>query len=202
MRSRQLTPKGSQSGTGGAKGDAANPATGRCHGRTRWSAAEWRTGWQAGRIMASPTAADFLGTTTLVTGGDEFIAERAIDTDPARDRRADGDADFSELPASALGPGALAEITSPSLFASMRCVVVRALEDLPAGAVESVARVRRRPAPDVALVLHHAGGVKGKAVLDKLRAAGVIEVKALAAEEVGAALVGSSRVPPVPRHDQ
>ena len=36
------------------------------------------------------------------------------------------------------------------------------------------------PAPDVALVLHHTGGMKGKAVLDKLRKAGADEVKAAA----------------------
>jgi DNA polymerase-3 subunit delta len=129
--------------------------------------------------MASPTAADFLGTTTLVTGGDEFIAERAITRIRLAIRRADDDADVSELPASTLGPGALAEITSPSLFASMRCVIVSALEDLPADAVESLRAYVDQPAPDVALVLHHTGGVKGKAALDKLRAARVTEIKAL-----------------------
>jgi DNA polymerase III subunit delta len=34
------------------------------------------------------------------------------------------------------------------------------------------------PSADVALLLHHTGGVKGKAVLDKVRAAGAVEVKA------------------------
>jgi DNA polymerase III subunit delta len=129
--------------------------------------------------MATSTTGDFLGTTTLITGGDEFMAERAI----GRVRRAicqsDQDADVSELAAASLGAGAIAEISSPSLFASMRCVVVSGLEDLPTDAVEPLLSYVGEPAPDVALLLHHTGGVKGKAVLDKLRAAGVVEVKAV-----------------------
>ncbi len=129
--------------------------------------------------MAASTAGDYLGTTTLLTGSDEFIADRTISRVRRAICRADRDADVSELAASGLGPGALAEITSPSLFASLRCVVVGGLEELPADAVESLLRYVDQPAPDVALVLHHTGGPKGKAVLDKLRAAGVVEVKAV-----------------------
>lgn len=128
--------------------------------------------------MSKPTAADLLGRTTLITGANEFLAERTIDEARAAVRHADADADLSELPASDLGPGALAEISSPSLFASMRCVVVRALEELPDDGVDSLVGYVAQPAPDVALVLHHTGGMKGKGVLDKLRAAGAVEVKA------------------------
>ncbi len=128
--------------------------------------------------MAKTTEADVLGLTTLVTGADEFIAERTISSVRDAVRAADADADISELTASELGLGAFVEITSPSLFASMRCVVIRMLEDLPLDAVEPVVAYVSAPAPDVALVLHHTGGVKGKALLDKLRGAGAVEVKA------------------------
>ena len=125
------------------------------------------------------TAEDYLATTTLITGGEEFLAERAI----ARVRRAvckaDRDADVSELLASDLGPGVLAEVSSPSLFASLRCVVVSGLEDLPSDAVDPLLGYVAHPAPDVALVLHHGGGLKGKQVLEKLRALDVLEVKAV-----------------------
>lgn len=128
--------------------------------------------------MSRPTAADVLGRTTLITGPNEFLAERTIGETQAAVRHADADADISEVPAADLGPGALAEIASPSLFASMRCVVVRALEDLPDDGVASLVEYVAGPAPDVALVLHHTGGMKGKAVLDKLRDAGALEFKA------------------------
>lgn len=130
------------------------------------------------RIMAMLAAADYLGSTTLVTGPDDFMAERTLDRVRRGICRADSDADVSELAASSLGAGALAEVTSPSLFASLRCVVVDGLEDLPAEAVESLMAYVAAPAPDVALVLRHNGGTKGKALLDKLRARGVSEVKA------------------------
>ena len=119
-----------------------------------------------------------LGVTTLITGANEFLAERTIAGIRSAIGTADPDADISELAASELGPGALAEIASPSLFAAMRCVVVRSLQDLPDDAVDSLLTYVAGPAPDVALVLHHTGGVKGKATLDKMRKAGVVEIKA------------------------
>ena len=128
--------------------------------------------------MVTQTTADYLGTTTLITGSDEFMAERTINRARRAICRTDHDADVSELAAAALGPGAIAEISSPSLFASIRCVVVTALEDLPGDAVDPLVSYVANPAPDVALLLHHTGGVKGKAVLDKLREAGIVEVKA------------------------
>jgi DNA polymerase-3 subunit delta len=126
--------------------------------------------------MEDPSARDVLGTTTLVTGPNDFVAERTIDRVRSAIRAADADADISELWADELGPGALAEITSPSLFASLRCVVVRGLENLPDPAADSLLLYVETPADDVALVLHHTGGVKGKAVLDRLRKAGATEV--------------------------
>jgi DNA polymerase-3 subunit delta len=145
--------------------------------------------------MATRTTADCLGTTTLITGNDEFMAERTINRTRRAICRTDPDADVSELSAAGLGPGAIAEISSPSLFASIRCVVVSGLEDLPADAVEPLISYVADPAPDVALLLHHTGGVKGKAVLDKLRAAGAVEVKATPMKkwELPAWLVGEFR---------
>lgn len=128
--------------------------------------------------MARTTAADVLGTTTLITGANEFVAERTISRGRSMVRSGDSDADLQEYAAQDLGPGVLAEISSPSLFAAMRYVVVRGLQDLPADAVEPLLAYVARPADDVALVLHHTGGARGKAVLDKLRKAGVREVKA------------------------
>lgn len=123
-------------------------------------------------------AAPGLGATTLVTGPNEFVAERTIASTIRAVRAVDADADIVELAAPELGAAALVEITSPSLFATARCVVVRGLEGLAAAAVEPLVSYVESPAPDVALVLHHTGGVKGKAALDKLRKAGVVEVKA------------------------
>lgn len=127
--------------------------------------------------MADSTPA-VLGGTTLVTGTNEFLAERAVAEVRTAVHAADQDADYVELRAADLGPGALAEIASPSLFATSRCVVVQAVEDLPSEAVEPLLSYVRAPAPDVALVLQSAAGAKGKALLDSLRSAGAVEVPA------------------------
>jgi DNA polymerase-3 subunit delta len=128
--------------------------------------------------MSRPTAADLLGATTLITGTNEFLAERTIEAAQRSIRSSDSDADITELAAAELGPGALAEIASPSLFAALRCVVVRTLEYLAEEAVDPLVDYVGQPADDVALLLHHTGGVKGKAVLDRIRTAGAVEIKA------------------------
>ncbi len=128
--------------------------------------------------MGKQSAAEVLGTSTLISGSDEFLAERAVAALRQAVTAADADADLSELDASELGIGALAEIASPSLFAALRCVIIRRIEDVPEEAVPSLVEYVARPSPDVVLVLQHTGGMKGKAVLDKLRKAGAVEVKA------------------------
>ncbi len=129
--------------------------------------------------MVKTTHADVLGITTLITGPEEFLAERTISSACDAVRAADADADITELLASELGPGAFAEITSPSLFASLRCVVIRTLEGLSDDAAEPILAYVAAPASDVSLVLHHTGGQRGKPFLDKLRKAGATEVKAV-----------------------
>ena len=52
-------------------------------------------------------------------------------------------------------------MSAPSLFSSIRCVVVRALEDLPDESVDGLLDYAAAPAEDVALVLVHGGGQKG-----------------------------------------
>jgi DNA polymerase III subunit delta len=75
----------------------------------------------------------------------------------------------SETDAAGLGADLLGELGAPSLFSSIRCVVLRALENLPDESVEGLLGYAAEPADDVALVLVHGGGPKGSGVLNKLR---------------------------------
>lgn len=127
--------------------------------------------------MARPSASQVLGSVTLVTGPEEFLAERTVGSVVAAVRGADSEADVTEILAEDLGPGALAELTSPSLFAASRVVIVRSLQDLPEESASRVVGYAGAPAPDIALVLVHSAGQKGKGVLDKLRKARTVEVK-------------------------
>jgi DNA polymerase III subunit delta len=129
--------------------------------------------------MVTSTATNGLGWVTLITGPEEFLAERSVASVVNDVRSADANADLTEIAADDLGPGGLAELTSPSLFATTRVVVVRSLQDLPDDSTPVILTYTATPADDIALVLVHNGGPKGKATLDKLRASDhVREVKA------------------------
>jgi len=131
--------------------------------------------------MAGPRAADVLGRVTLVTGPEEFLNERTVTTARAAVRSHDADAEFSETQGGDLSLATLGELAAPSLFSSTRCIVVRALENLPDESVEGLVGYCAEPAEDVALVLVHSGGQKGVGVLNKLRKlATVSEVKSVA----------------------
>jgi DNA polymerase-3 subunit delta len=118
---------------------------------------------------AKPRAADVLGRVTLVTGKEEFLRERTVGAVRAAVRQHDSEAELAETRASDLTMATLGELAAPSLFSSTRCVVVRALEDLPEESVEGLLGYAAAPVDDVALVLVHGGGAKGSGVLTKLR---------------------------------
>lgn len=122
-------------------------------------------------------AARILGLVVLVTGSAEFLAERVV----ADARKAlvhdDAGADVTDVAATTLDLGGLAELTGPSLFASSRGVVIRGIDALPEAMHEPLVGYVASPEPDIAMVLLHPGGTRGRGLLDKLRGAGVREVK-------------------------
>ena len=100
--------------------------------------------------------------------------------DPGSDSDPDSDSsDGAEPPevrdvaASGLGPGELAGLVSPSLFDSSRVVIIRSAQDASKELAAALERYVAAPDLDVRLVLTHAGGAKGKALLASLTKAGV-----------------------------
>jgi DNA polymerase-3 subunit delta len=129
-------------------------------------------------MARGPAAHDALGRVTLVTGKEEFLAERTVAGVRDAVRRHDPEAELSETDATGLSLAALGEMSAPSLFSSTRCVVVRGLENLPDESVDGLLAYAGAPADDVAVVLVHGGGQKGSGVLAKLRKVGAVtEVK-------------------------
>jgi DNA polymerase-3 subunit delta len=116
-----------------------------------------------------PQPADVLGRVTLVTGPEEFLAERTVEAVRGAVRAHDAAAEVSDTVADQLTMATLGELAAPSLFSSTRCVVVRRLEDLPEESVAGLLDYAAAPAEEVALVLVHGGGQKGSGVLAKLR---------------------------------
>lgn len=120
-------------------------------------------------MARGPQAADVLGRVTLVTGKEEFLNERTVVAVRAAVRAHDPEAELADTGAADLTLATLGELAAPSLFSSIRCVVVRGLENLPDESVEGLLGYAAAPADDVALVLVHGGGPKGSGVLTKLR---------------------------------
>jgi DNA polymerase III subunit delta len=119
--------------------------------------------------MANPKASDILGRVTLVTGPEELLNERTISAAVGAVQSADPESEVSETTADQLSMGLLADLAAPSLFSSIRCVVVRKLEDLPDDTHAGVVDYAASPAEDIGLILVHSGGQKGSGLLGKLR---------------------------------
>jgi DNA polymerase III subunit delta len=128
--------------------------------------------------MNAPSAAQVLGRVTLVTGKEEFLSERTVRAVRKAVKEYDAESELSEATASDLTLASLGEMAAPSLFSSIRCVVVRALENLPEESVAGLLDYAGAPAEEIALVLVHGGGAKGSGVLNKLRKLALVtEVK-------------------------
>ncbi|WP_330238723.1 DNA polymerase III subunit delta [Streptomyces sp. NBC_00525] len=119
---------------------------------------------------------DPLAPLTLAVGQEDLLLDRAVRQVVAAARAADADTDVRDLTPDQLQPGTLAELTSPSLFAERKVVVVRNAQDLGADTVKDVKKYLGDPVEEIILVLLHAGGAKGKGLLDAARKAGAREV--------------------------
>jgi DNA polymerase III subunit delta len=105
----------------------------------------------------------------LVSGTEEFLAERAIRL--LRDilRAEDPSLEINDLDASGYAPGELITLASPSLFAEPRMIRVTGVEKCSDAFLSETLRYIQAPADDTYLVLRHAGGVRGKKLLDAVR---------------------------------
>jgi DNA polymerase III subunit delta len=124
--------------------------------------------------VSAPEAA--IAAVTLVLGPEELLADRAVSAVRRAVRAADPDADVHDLAPGTLEPGMLDELTSPSLFAERRLVVVRGADELPAPVAAELEARLADPGEDVNLVVLHKGGARGKGVLEAARRAGAVVV--------------------------
>lgn len=124
---------------------------------------------------------DPLAPVTVVTGGEELLVDRAVQGVRAAARARDPDTQVDEVAPGTLEPGRLTELTSPSLFGGCRVIVIRGAEMLGKDLVGELRGALADPVEDTIIVLVHAGGKRGKAVLD-------------AAAEVGARRVDCPQV--------
>lgn len=121
--------------------------------------------WQGAGMRAD----EVLGRVLLVSGKEEFLNERLVAAAREAVRGHDAEAEISETAAADLTMATLGELAAPSLFSTVRCVVVRGLENLPEESVPGLLDYCAAPVEEVALLLLHGGGPKGSGVLGRLR---------------------------------
>jgi DNA polymerase-3 subunit delta len=118
------------------------------------------------------------GKILLISGNEEFLADRMRARAVAAVTAEQPECEVANATAAGLAPGELAGLTSPSLFSTSSALVLTELESLPDPAQEELTAYATAPSPDVAVVLIHGGGQKGKKLLDLLRGqSSVTEVK-------------------------
>ena len=107
-----------------------------------------------------------------MVGEEEFLVDRAVHELITAARDADLGGDVHDLEGAELGPGELESLASPSLFGGGCVLVVRSAQNVSKDVAAELTGYAARPAPDVVLVLTHAGGAKGKDLLASVKAAG------------------------------
>jgi len=114
----------------------------------------------------------------LLSGPEQFLADRAARLLRDRLKEQDPALEVSDLAADAYAPGELLTLASPSLFGESRLIRVTNVEKCSDAFLEEALGYLARPADDTVVLLRHAGGVRGKKLLDAIRAGtgGAIEV--------------------------
>jgi len=102
---------------------------------------------------------------TLIQGAEDLLADRAIADVVAANKGAT----VTQLDAETLELGGITDALAPSLFGDARIIVIRAIQDLAADLADEITEYLDNPDTGVELVLWHKGGVKGKALLEKIK---------------------------------
>jgi DNA polymerase-3 subunit delta len=102
---------------------------------------------------------------SLVVGEEELLVDRAV----ARLVAAAAAAGTAQhVQAAGLRPGELAALTAPSLFGGGGLIVLHGTEDAAKNIADEIIAFAADPPPEAVLVLTHAGGAKGKALVAAL----------------------------------
>jgi len=131
----------------------------------------------------------------LIVGEEDLLVERAVsaaiasvpagpDGAGAGPGSAEGP-DVHDVAGADLAAGELSMLTSPSLFGGECVVIVRAAQDASAAVAAEIGRLAAAMPPDASLIVTHAGGAKGKALLAALAAAGARRIDCPAPRRFG-----------------
>jgi len=113
----------------------------------------------------------------LLSGPEEVLAERSLTIIRDFLRTEDPALEVSDIAADLYHPGELLTVASPSLFGEPRLIRVSAVEKATEDFLLDALRYLEQPADGTTLLLRHRGGVRGKKLLDRVRAAADIAIE-------------------------
>ena len=121
---------------------------------------------------------DLLAPLTVVTGTEELLVERAV---RRLARQVGEDVELHDRDVTTIKSGDLGVLTSPSLFGGPQVVMLRGIEllvqsnDSVAEATDELLNYLKSPSPEACVILVHAGGNGGRAVLTAAKKAGATQ---------------------------
>ena len=104
----------------------------------------------------------------LIQGSESLLADRAI----AQILATKSQAQVITLLASEVEIGVITDNLAPSLFGDQRVVVIKEMQDLDSDCSDEISTYLESQDENLTLLLWHKGGVKGKALVDKVKKAG------------------------------
>lgn len=108
----------------------------------------------------------------LVSGPEDYLGIRAMDRLRSRIRETAPDVELSRVNAAAYEPGTLAMRVSPSLFGESKLIEIEAVESMNDAFLADALDYLQHPEPDAVVVLRHAGGARGKKLLEAVKKGG------------------------------
>ncbi len=119
---------------------------------------------------------DVLPPVILLIGDEELLISRAVSALAAVVRRNDPDITEAQVLGGEIEGPELHEMLGPSLFSDARLLTVLAAQDVKVAALPTLQQYISAPTEGATIVLQHAGGAKGKALLEGARKAGAPEI--------------------------
>jgi DNA polymerase-3 subunit delta len=106
----------------------------------------------------------------FISGPEEYLAGRAIRAIREELRKLDSALEIHELDAADYSAGTLTNITSPSLFAEPRLVIIRGVEKCSDDLITDGIEYLQNPTDDTSVILRHNGSsVRGKKLVEAIR---------------------------------
>jgi DNA polymerase-3 subunit delta len=117
----------------------------------------------------------------FISGSEEYLASRAIRAIREQLKQIDNALEFHEVNAADYQSGQLLNLTSPSLFAEPRLVVLTGVEKCSDAVIEDGIAYLAQPTDETCVIIRHNGSsVRGKKLIESIRASAIaVEIPCL-----------------------